>query len=71
MQKRSIQILIFGSDKTNAIRITVPKDSTIPAVPTNLVVGGFYETLMIEFDNISDADLASYEYQVYAESQVT
>jgi hypothetical protein len=35
------------------------------------VVGGFYETLMIEFDNISDADLASYEYQVYAESQVT
>ena len=51
--------------------ISVPKDSTIPGVPTNLKLYASYETVMFVFDNGADTDLSSYEYELYNQSQIS
>ena len=51
--------------------VSVPKDTTIPGVPNNLTLYASYETVMFVFDNGIDLDLASYQYELYDENQIS
>ena len=59
------------SENANAIRIAVPVDPTIPDYPLNLQLFAYFEQVMFVFDNVSDKDVISYQYELYESSQVT
>jgi hypothetical protein len=59
------------SDYSDAIRFTVPNDSTIPEVPSNLELVASFLNVMFVFDAVSDKDIQSYEYEVYKQAQIT
>jgi hypothetical protein len=59
------------SEYSDSVRFTVPQDSTIPEVITNLHLLANFEKVMFIFDYSAIADLDRYEYELYDNSSGT
>ena len=58
------------SEFTETIRFTAPGDSTIPGALQNLEMFASFQNVLFVFDNGTDLDLATYEYELYEESDI-
>lgn len=58
------------SQYADSIRFSTPKDSTIPNAPTGLELAVSFFSVLFKFDVSVDEDAETYEYELYAESQV-
>lgn len=59
------------SEAADSIKISIPKDPTIPEYPNNLQLYASFEQVMFVFDPAPDIDISYYEYELYESSQVT
>lgn len=55
------------SNYTDTIRFQVPVDTTIPEEVFNLKLYQGVESVMFVFDNVSDKDILTYEYELYSD----
>ena len=58
------------SEFTETIRFTAPGDSTIPGALQNLEMFASFQNVLFVFDNGTDLDLATYEYELYEEDDI-
>ena len=59
------------SEAADSIKISIPKDPTIPEYPNNLQLYASFEQVMFVFDPAPDIDISYYEYELYEASQIT
>lgn len=59
------------SENVNSILVSIPKDSTIPGLITNLNLYASFENVMFAFDFSNELDIAKYEYELYDNSSGT
>lgn len=59
------------SNYTDTIRFRVPVDTTIPEEVFNLKLYQGVESVMFVFDNVSDKDILTYEYELYSDMSGT
>ena len=55
---------------SETVRFTVPGDSTIPGTLQNLEMYASFQNVLFVFDNGTDLDLATYEYELYEEDDI-
>lgn len=52
------------------IRFSTPQDQTIPSIIQNLQLFSSFQNVLFTFDNSSDNDLSTYQYELYEETEI-
>lgn len=58
------------TDYSESIRFTAPGDSTIPETLQNFGLYSSFQNVLFVFDNSTDDDLSSYQFELYDESEI-
>lgn len=56
---------------SDVIRFTAPTDNTIPGTITQLELFASFQNVLFVFTNVTDTDINTYEYQLYADTAIT
>lgn len=56
---------------SDVIRFTAPTDNTIPGTITQLELFASFQNVLFVFTNVTDTDISTYEYQLYADTAIT